>query len=222
MYIYIYICRRGTGLSTFWPFWKAIGCPPFCQNLIFTAGRSILRGIGLATWKAIGCPLLVAIFDPKMWTTYCLSRWPTQCLSGNAMFSHISAYLGLFLKNQNLNWKANGHIGGQPINFQKFSMFFFGFFLVLVCLFSFFFVFFLAPFFMFLTLLLRNPLMLACKKQTNKEEKKTKKTRKKERKQGKKENKKERKERKKTKTISKREAQEKETKIETVGWNNKD
>ena len=67
---YIYICRRVTGLSTFWPFWKLIGCPPFCQNLIFTAGRSILRVNGLAPWKLIGCPLLVAIFDPKRWTTY--------------------------------------------------------------------------------------------------------------------------------------------------------
>ena len=67
---HIYICRRGTGLSTFWPFWKLIGCPPFCQNLIFTAGRSILKVNGLATWKLIGCPLLVAIFDPKRWTTH--------------------------------------------------------------------------------------------------------------------------------------------------------
>ena len=69
-HIYIYICRRVTGLSTFWPFWKLIGCPPFCQNLIFTAGRSILKVNGLATWKLIGCPLLVAIFDPKKWTTH--------------------------------------------------------------------------------------------------------------------------------------------------------
>ena len=46
---YIYICRRVIGLSTFWPFWKLIGCPPFCQNLIFTAGRSILKVNGLST-----------------------------------------------------------------------------------------------------------------------------------------------------------------------------
>ena len=44
------------------------------------------------------------------------------------MFSHIWAYLGHFFENQSLNWKANGHIGGQTNNFLKFSMLFFRFF----------------------------------------------------------------------------------------------
>ena len=45
----VYICRRVISLSTFWPFWELLVCPPLCQNLIFTAGRSILRVISLST-----------------------------------------------------------------------------------------------------------------------------------------------------------------------------
>ena len=48
-HIYIYICRRVVSLSTFWPFWELLVCPPFCPNLIFTAGKSILRVISLST-----------------------------------------------------------------------------------------------------------------------------------------------------------------------------
>ena len=60
------------------------------------------------------------------------------------VFPYFSLFGPFFLKNQNLNWKANGHIGGQTNAFQKFSMFFFCFFWLLFSYFPFFF--FLAPF----------------------------------------------------------------------------
>ena len=66
--IYICICRRVISLSTFWPFRELLVCPPFCQNLIFTAARSKLRVISLATGELLVCPLFGSIFDPKRWT----------------------------------------------------------------------------------------------------------------------------------------------------------
>ena len=67
-YIYIYMCRKVIRLSTFWPSWELLVCPPFCPNLIVTAGRSILRVISLCTWELLVCTLLVSIFDPKRLT----------------------------------------------------------------------------------------------------------------------------------------------------------
>ena len=98
------------------------------------------------------------------------------------MFSHIWGYLGRFLKNQNLNWKANGHIGGQTNNFLKIWMLLFsgggG------LLFSYF-CFFVSPLLPFDVLQSSsNILSYVSRLQTNKKDKKTKKTRKK----GKKEN----------------------------------
>ena len=63
-----HICRRAISLSTFWPFRELLVYPPFCQNLIFTATRSKLRVISLATGELLVCPLFASIFDPKRWT----------------------------------------------------------------------------------------------------------------------------------------------------------
>ena len=94
------------------------------------------------------------------------------------MFSIFGPIWAIFLKNQNLNWKANGHIGGQTNIFQKFSMLFFCF-----LLFSYFpFLFPLVHFYDVFESSSKN-LSYVSMLQTNKKDKETKQTSKKERKQ---------------------------------------
>ena len=123
---HIYICRIVISLSTFWSFRRLFVCPPFCPNLILTAARS--------KWKLLVCHrrvISLSTFGVHFWPqkVYKLITFEAAKLI-TFKWLYGFPYLGLFVpffekKNLSLNWKANGHIGGQTNNFLKFSMLFF-------------------------------------------------------------------------------------------------
>ena len=178
--VHILAVLKGTGLST------VLSKSHFCREKHFKSqwvGHlkvNRLSTFGGHFWpQKVDNPLTFKVANPlTFWKRY--------------VFQYFSLFGPFYWKTRTLIEKQTGTSVDNPLTFRNSQCFFWVFFWFLFAYFPFF-CFSLLPFLMFLTLLLRNPLMLACKKQTNKEEKKTKKTRKKERKQGKKENKKERK-----------------------------
>ena len=155
------------------------------------------RVISLSTfrpfWELLVCPTVLS--KSHFYSSQKQIKRPKSYNSLEALcFSHIWGLFGSLFENQNLDRKAKGHIGGQTNNFQKYSMSFFCLFDC--CFLSFlFFFYFSCSLLMFLSLLLRIYLMLACYKQTRQTRTQRKQERKKERKKQRKQ-KEERKERK--------------------------
>ena len=135
--IYIYICRRGIRLSTFLPFLESLVCPPFCQNLIFSAGRSISRVISLSTFGGHFWPQKV----DKLMT---LKVDKLMTLWKRYVFPYFGLFGPFFWKTRTLIEKQTGTSVDKLMTFRNSQCYFSVFFCFLIFLF---YLFFLVPLF---------------------------------------------------------------------------
>ena len=119
LYIYIYICRRVISVSTFLTVWKFFIWPHFYENLIFTAARSKLKVISLATREFLVSPLWGSIFDPQSGQTNNFPGGQTNNFHLALCFPYFRLIFVSF--KQKMNWKPGGHTRGQTNNFLKFG-----------------------------------------------------------------------------------------------------
>ena len=102
-----------------------VGLSTFFENLILSAARSKLKIISLATREPFFCPHFGSIFDPKCGQTNGFLGGQTNSFQMALRFPMFGTIWAIFLQNQNLSWKAGGHIGGQTNNFHEFECYIF-------------------------------------------------------------------------------------------------
>ena len=146
-HIHIYICRRSYWVVHFLAVLKVIRLSTVLSKSHFYSREKHFKSYWVVHLKVIRLSTFGGHFwPPKVDNLITFKVDNPITLWKRYVFPYFSLFGPFFLKNQNLNWKANGHIGGQPNNFQKFSMFFLFFFGCCFLIFLFF-CFFLAPFF---------------------------------------------------------------------------